>query len=89
MIIETYNFNTTLAEAFSFLDSAANMTKDLQKLNFQYNESEKQVNDQASAIAKMMEDYNSILETLNETYAKMDKIVTQAEIASQPKKRRD
>ncbi|XP_050726811.1 uncharacterized protein LOC127003805 [Eriocheir sinensis] len=85
---------TTLNSLKHVLDSqhikdCANLEEELMAVAGHQRETEEQTTQQSTQIKNMLNQYNDIINTLTETFIKMDEIVTKAEIAAIPKKAED
>lgn len=58
----------------------------LVELSYKQSELEELELEQSERVTKLLDSYNSIIQTLTETFVRMDEIVTRAEITAQPKK---
>ncbi|KAB7499110.1 hypothetical protein Anas_08066, partial [Armadillidium nasatum] len=67
-------------------DTLNSLNSDLIKLWKKHEETSQEVENQSQAAMSKIENYNSIITTLTETFSRMDEIVTKAEIAANPEK---
>merc|ERR1719369_1062749 len=68
------------------ISDAASLSDQLIKVANAHAQQEEAVSRQAMEINNMVDQYNSIINTITETFVKMDEIVTKAELAAVPKK---
>ncbi|XP_076042772.1 dynactin 3, p24 subunit [Oratosquilla oratoria] len=71
------------------IKAVASMTDQLNKVTLKHSEQEAGAKEQNENIRDMLLQYNDIIGTLTATFARMDEIVTEVEIAALPKKIED
>ncbi|XP_071522615.1 dynactin subunit 3-like [Panulirus ornatus] len=71
------------------ISDAASLGDELVQIANRHSHDEEAATQQSLQIKNMLDQYNSIINTLTETFIKMDEIVTKAEIAAIPKKAED
>ncbi|KAL7643243.1 UNVERIFIED_CONTAM: hypothetical protein RMT77_006534 [Armadillidium vulgare] len=67
-------------------DTLNSLNSDLIKLWKKHEETSQEVENQSQVVMSKIENYNSIITTLTETFSRMDEIVTKAEVAANPEK---
>lgn len=71
------------------ISDTPNLSDELIQIANKHSQDEEAATAQSMQIKNMLDQYNAIINTLTETFIKMDEIVTKAEIAALPKKAED